>query len=124
MTSSKRCNVCDKVKRQAKDWRRRNPEKTRGIIWRSKLKRVYGLTENDYEAMWRRQGGRCGLCGRMMIRHGKTRAKASIDHDHVSGRVRGLLCGQCNTVLGHVEKWPVGKLDEWLAVHGIEIEET
>ena len=58
--------------------------------------RQYGITAKEHDALLASQGGRCALCGRAP--HG---ARAfSIDHDHLTGQVRGLLCGTCNVGLG------------------------
>lgn len=56
------------------------------------LRRTFGLTEAERTAMAGSQGGRCAICGGADPKH--------IDHDHVTGRVRGLLCGPCNMGLG------------------------
>ena len=49
------------------------------------------------------QDGKCALCGTTEI---KGNSKYfSVDHDHKTGRVRGLLCTVCNTDLGVYEKW-------------------
>jgi len=58
---------------------------------------VYGLGAGDYERLWAAQGGVCALCLRAT---GRTR-RLSVDHDHLTGQVRGLLCRPCNNVLGH-----------------------
>jgi hypothetical protein len=57
----------------------------------SSLKRRYGITPEQYQKMLDRQGGICAICGRPP----KT-LRLSVDHDHRTGRVRGLLCYQCN----------------------------
>lgn len=58
---------------------------------------TYGLAPGEYELLYQLQGGRCAICQRAT---GATR-RLSVDHDHKTGRVRGLLCRPCNTMLGH-----------------------
>lgn len=61
--------------------------------------RRYGLTSQRYQELLAEQGGVCALCGE--ARRGWTLgADLHIDHCHATGRVRGLLCGECNTALG------------------------
>jgi hypothetical protein len=55
----------------------------------------YGLTLDDYEEMLAEQNGVCASCGTP-----PTGKKLSIDHDHETGVIRGLLCQPCNTALG------------------------
>jgi hypothetical protein len=59
---------------------------------RDYLKRTFGLTQEDLAVLIASQGGTCAIC-----REGKPE---HIDHDHKSGRVRGVLCGPCNMGLG------------------------
>lgn len=61
----------------------------------------YGLTLDDYTAMWHAQGGRCAICRReeTAMRQGVPKMLA-VDHDAVTTRVRGLLCFACNVGLG------------------------
>ena len=61
---------------------------------RSHLKRKYGLTEEHYQVMLAAQGGLCAIC--------RSRPAAHVDHDHESGRIRALLCFNCNGALGHM----------------------
>jgi hypothetical protein len=56
------------------------------------LKRRYGVGDADVAAMVRAQGGRCAICRREAAVH--------VDHDHVTGLVRGVLCFNCNGGLG------------------------
>ncbi len=59
----------------------------------------YGVTKEQYDKLVEQQNGVCAICQNPQIKkHLKTRL--SIDHDHVSGRVRGLLCDTCNRALG------------------------
>ena len=62
----------------------------------------YGLSEDDYEAMYELQEGLCGVCGEPEIqrREDGSEQLLSVDHDHRSGRIRGLLCSRCNTGVG------------------------
>ena len=55
------------------------------------LVRRYGITSADYEKILKSQGGRCAICGRLP----RTR-RLNVDHDHKTGKVRGLLCYTCN----------------------------
>ncbi len=66
------------------------------------LERRYGITREDYWNMYQFQGGVCYICQRAT---GKTR-RLTVDHDHKTGLVRGLLCRPCNTILGHFRDDP------------------
>jgi hypothetical protein len=59
----------------------------------TKLRKVYGITLERYEAILKRQGGKCGCCR-------KTMRQVCVDHNHRTGAVRGLLCQPCNTGIG------------------------
>lgn len=63
---------------------------------RRKVLRRYGMDPEQYDRLMEQQGNRCPICERPF---GSGRMPA-IDHDHGSGRVRGLLCGECNLGLG------------------------
>ena len=55
----------------------------------------YGITEEDYDNLFSMQGGVCYICTNPPGKH-----RLSVDHDHKSGRIRGLLCHNCNHALG------------------------
>lgn len=71
---------------------------------KSKLKK-YGITLQTYEDILRIQGG-CAICGAVICSLNPSN-NLSIDHDHDTGRVRGILCGLCNTALGSFQSSPI-----------------
>ena len=70
---------------------------------RSYLKRSSGLSLDDYERMLKAQGGRCAICRQPP----NPKISFHIDHDHQTGKVRGLLCFTCNNGLGQLQDSPV-----------------
>ncbi len=81
---------------RASGYQRATPEH----VWRWKLKNRYGLTAEEYEAILESQGGGCAICEKTPEEAGK---RLSVDHDHETGDVRGLLCQSCNLALGMIE---------------------
>jgi hypothetical protein len=63
------------------------------------LKRHYGLSRGDYDAMLAAQDGRCAICGSTSP-NGVRIKRFHVDHCHATGRVRGLLCENCNKGIG------------------------
>lgn len=69
----------------------------KAVSHEKRVQQVYGLEPGEYAQLYEFQGGFCALCRRAT---GASR-KLSVDHDHATGLVRGLLCRPCNTMLGH-----------------------
>jgi len=73
------------------------------------LKKDYGITVNDWDTMYAEQNGVCKICGKpeskIDRRLGIVR-RLSVDHCHETGRVRGLLCADCNTAIGNFKHNP------------------
>ena len=63
-----------------------------------KLKKKYGITHDDYLAMLEEQNGCCLGCG--AIAKDQPYGVLDVDHNHKTGKVRGLLCNPCNRLLG------------------------
>jgi len=62
------------------------------------------LTLDQYDGMFEGQDGRCAICRRPEARRNKYGiSPLSVDHDHATGQVRGLLCARCNSVLNFFE---------------------
>jgi len=107
-----RCVKCaTRARKHSVEYRRKHPEKTRASkekhkakhldqirdwdIWYRKMKR-YGMTKESYESMAASQGGVCAICSRAC----QTGRRLAVDHCHDTGKIRGLLCANCNTGLG------------------------
>lgn len=88
---------------QARGWYARNPERANENRRRFNLQKFYGLTVVEYDELLRKQSGVCGICGKgEPAAHGRTgkQFRLSVDHDHETGAVRGLLCQKCNRAIG------------------------
>lgn len=102
-------------KRERQGARRRYRRNGEHIRFRQRLAR-YGLTEAEFRHMQAEQGDMCAACACDI------RGKEFIDHDHVTGTVRGLLCSGCNIALGHVKenvgalRGMIAYLETWNAV--------
>jgi len=84
------CKSCNNI-----DCKKRRSEKTKETHRGIHLKASYGLSIQDYQTMLKDQNNACALCGRS-----EEYKALSVDHDHKTGKVRGLLCNKCNTALG------------------------
>jgi len=100
-----------KVRAMLANWRAANPEKVRAGDAKRKLKRNYGLSTEQASALL---FNGCQICG------GKA---TSIDHDHDTRKVRGGLCGNCNSGIGMLKDSPLllVKAAAYLMDHGKEI---
>lgn len=66
-----------------------------------KLKKAYGITLDQYNEMLSKQDGKCMIC--LVNNNGYYRKKPrafAVDHCHTTGKIRGLLCSDCNTGIG------------------------
>lgn len=133
------CKKCDGARRL--EWIRNNPEKERAQQQRkieklrqdpvrhalflekrnmhASVKRVkrYNLTEEEYVAMFERQEGVCAICKKPETSRNQkgTIRSLAIDHDHNTGKVRGLLCFRCNTNLGVIESEQAADFHSYLS---------
>lgn len=69
------------------------------VGWPSKIRRAYGVEPEDYYRMLSEQGGGCAICGSKTPGY-NGKKKFAIDHCHITGMVRGVLCHPCNKALG------------------------
>lgn len=87
-----RCATCHRARKKA----------TREAAHGRWILKTYGITSEQYEALYEAQGGTCYICQRAK---GVTK-KLAVDHDHLSGWVRGLTCSVCNSWLAHCRDSP------------------
>lgn len=80
---------------RSKKWEKEHPAKIRAMA----LKYKYGITPERYAEMFKEQNGGCAICSRQNL-NGK---RLGVDHDHATGKVRGLLCRPCNYFLGCID---------------------
>lgn len=71
-----------------REWRSNNRDKVKGY----NLKRLYGLSHEEFISMVEERQSKCDLCNQV--------CKLHVDHCHSTNRIRGLLCTNCNTALG------------------------
>lgn len=95
-------------------WRQSDPQKylraaakyrnsNRSKLAAYKLKDRYNLTPEQYKKMQAKQNNRCAICGEeetALHNHTKKPLKLAVDHCHTTGKVRGLLCQDCNRGIG------------------------
>jgi len=79
---------------KAKQWRKNNPDKEKNNYLRTR----YGITLEDFNTMHEKQKGCCAICGKSSD---ENKQGLSVDHNHKTGKVRGLLCSHCNFVIGY-----------------------
>lgn len=100
---------------EGREKRRRHARKY--DIWR-----LYKISVAELEVMLEAQGGGCGICGRPIdLWASRKENGAAVDHDHVTKRVRGLLCRLCNVGIGHFRERPsaLRAAIKYLLSHGV-----
>jgi len=80
-------------------WKKRNPEKWAAIQRRARLVREYGISSEEFDVRLNSQDGVCAICR-------ETRPRLAVDHCHKTGKIRGLLCFNCNAALGLLKDDP------------------
>jgi hypothetical protein len=78
-------------------YRQRNPEKYRLANRKHSLLKRYGISIEQYNRLHRLQKGCCAVCGEPEVGD-----RLEVDHNHKTGKVRGLLCRYCNLAIGHL----------------------
>lgn len=77
----------------SKNWRKRNPAQAKRYDKASRLRRKYGISMEEYQQMLATQQNHCAICDLTM-------GEPHIDHSHITGKIRAILCPKCNLALG------------------------
>lgn len=124
----KKCE-CEMIKQR---WERKTPKEKKNIN-KKRLKRYHrnidnsrliarcskrGVTKKQWLEMFRAQNGKCAICG---VSHLELNRALAVDHNHITKKVRELLCVNCNSILGHCKDNVVilGKAIEYLEKHEV-----
>lgn len=89
-----------KLRQQQKEWAKKNKDRWNhpdGYKKRSILKRLYGITLEQYNELLEACKGKCPICQKKFR---PERREPQVDHCHKTGAFRGLICGNCNTAEG------------------------
>lgn len=120
----KQCKTCGTEKALSEFYVRSETGATRTeckscVIDRQRYKKL-GVCNADYVGMLMRQKGCCAVCDSMLDSSRYT--KLAVDHDHKTGKVRGLLCTNCNTALGLMKDSPerLARAAAYLNKHRVE----
>ena len=93
-----RCKDCDSKARK-KYYRENETSKDKRLERLRKHRyKNYGITQKDYDELFKKQNNSCAICSSKDTR--SPSKYFSVDHCHITGKVRGLLCNQCNRGLG------------------------
>lgn len=87
----------EKINQLANNWAKNNKPVVQGYI----LRRRYGIGVDEYNRLFELQNGRCAIC---QIHQSEFTRAFHVDHCHKSNKIRGLLCVNCNTALGHFKE--------------------
>ena len=103
------CRACNRKK--VKQWRKDRPDlrkiqqkkeahKDKIYNQRKHLKATYGITVEQYNTMFSNQQGCCAICKKHQTNF---KRRLNVDHCHTSGKIRQLLCTNCNYLLGRAK---------------------
>ena len=79
-----------------RNWVANNPEKAKELSRKTHIMRKFGMTIEEYDSMLLAQNGVCAICSTTC----STGYSLAVDHDHTTGKIRALLCKNCNTAIG------------------------
>lgn len=91
----------EKVKAQNAEKYLKNKAKYQQRFRNYWFKGAYGITLNQWNEMFKRQGHKCAICS--VPKESLPQRDWCVDHDHVTGKVRGILCITCNLLLGYAK---------------------
>lgn len=88
------------ILKRSKEWHKKNKDKRRTY----RIKKIYGINIDQYNEMNEKQKNTCAICKKpesVFSNQGNKIKSLSVDHNHITGKVRGLLCSKCNCLIGY-----------------------
>ena len=89
----------DRINFIKKQWRDNNKERVSSQQRKDALKRMYGITLEQFQEIIIKQNNKCAICNKK-FNTSSLNSKPHVDHNHATGKIRDLLCGNCNNGLG------------------------
>lgn len=86
-----RCKPCEKLRSRG--------SKVKARLRNYHYKKSYGISTEEYEEMLEKQGRCCAICSRTEEQN-SVKKRFVVDHNHITNKVRGILCHSCNVSLG------------------------
>jgi len=93
------CKLCDKARASKYYYANKHTQRSKNTYRKGRLKYTYNITPEEYEKMFIQQKGCCAIC----INPCEQNKHLYIDHCHVTGKIRGLLCNNCNLGIGNLK---------------------
>jgi len=101
----------DKLREQDREWKKKNRQNIATLARiryqknsQKELDRIrfkkYGITGEEFRTIVQKQNGRCPICSRTIDKN------LSVDHNHDTGKIRGIICNKCNLSIGNAESDP------------------
>ena len=108
------CKKCKNTSRKEQDrlhperkkkWRKQSYQKNKDKAKEQYLVYHYGINLKEFEYLLQKQNNLCAICQKSeTVKHQSgTPKQLSVDHDHETGKIRGLLCYNCNRGIGHLQ---------------------
>ncbi len=89
------------VNASKREWANNNPDKVKLAARKRDLLRKFNITIEEYDMLYEKQKGLCAICEEPEKENNK---RLAVDHNHDTGKVRGLLCRACNTGIGLLQE--------------------
>ena len=95
-------NVVKIKERQAKYYATpEGKDRAKFAAWKSSIKKKFNLTLEQWNEMFNAQNGCCKICGK---HQSELKIRLAVDHNHETGKIRGLLCDGCNRGIGYFQE--------------------
>lgn len=88
---------------RSRKWREANPERFAATVRCATLRKKYGIDSKEYDRLFALQDNRCAICRGTSS---KGYGRMHVDHNHKTGKIRGILCQACNVSLGKMSDSP------------------